>query len=102
MNRSYIRYIPFYLIFIFLFPSIVKLEHHHHLYSDCRHSEKSCQIFHENCPICDFHFSIFTDRIEKIDLEVLLHFDRYKNLYNTPCTFSFTNLPFSHRAPPFS
>ncbi|MDN5296177.1 MAG: hypothetical protein PWQ71_283 [Bacteroidota bacterium] len=101
MNRSYTRYIPFFLIFIFLFPSVVKLEHHHQR-TGCCHSEKSCQTFHENCPICDFHFSIFTDQIQKIDLEVLTHFDRYKNQYNTPCTFSFTNLPFSHRAPPFS
>lgn len=100
MNRRYTRYVSFFLIFIFLFPSVVKLEHHHQR-TDCQHSEKSCQTFHENCPICDFHFSLFTDQTEKIEFEILFHFDRYNKQYKTPHTVSFTNLPFLYRAPPF-
>jgi len=57
--RTYI--ISLFLLGVFLTPSVVYTFHHHkHTLICSTKNEKHNQSQHEKCPICSFHFSIYT------------------------------------------
>ncbi|MBL7965404.1 MAG: hypothetical protein JNK09_00280 [Prolixibacteraceae bacterium] len=63
MLRSLKHITSILLLAVFLWPSVVKLEHHH---SHCE--EHSCcgssfDTEHEKCEVCNFEFSVFTDQV---------------------------------------
>jgi hypothetical protein len=101
MNHRRGKYFSLFLIGIFLFPSVVKLEHHHELVN-YSHSEKSSQAYHNDCPICDFHFSLFIEQNLGIEVALPSYFDQYENLYKTPHIVFLAYILFLYRAPPFS
>jgi len=85
---------------VFIFPSIVKIKHHHnHLLSSTK-NEKQRPVFHEKCAICNFEFSVFLTGTKQIELckeNPPVHYcNNYHAIYysNLPC-FSFLL-----RAPP--
>lgn len=96
-----LRYIASLLfLFIFLLPSVVKFEHHHrHIDLDLQ-NEKHYPVLHDNCPICNFEFSIFITTIENIDLQNENPLDRYFNNYCSQFNSNPSQFSFSLRGPP--
>jgi len=83
-------------------PSVVKLEHHHeHKFFKTAY-EKQYRVLHENCPICNFEFSVFLTSIDNIDYQKEKPFDNYINNYNSRYKSNFSQFSFSLRAPPLN
>lgn len=59
--KSYI--ISFFLLGIFLYPSVIKIVHKHETPFHCTaKNEKHFHVHHEQCLVCAFHFSHFTQQ----------------------------------------
>lgn len=59
--KNYI--ISFFLLWIFLAPSVVKVLHkHEHVFQCTAKNEKHFHVHQEQCPICAFQFSLFTQQ----------------------------------------
>jgi hypothetical protein len=105
MNNSMIRKLKniasILLLFVFLFPSIIKLEHQHEQFICKAKSEKHYHIFHEKCGICMFEFSAFSSDIEKIDLQKEKSLTNYCNNYRSVSNINSSPFSFLLRAPPF-
>lgn len=52
------------MLAVFLWPSVVKLEHHHDHCEEHSCCGASVEKEHEKCEICTFEFSVFTDEAE--------------------------------------
>jgi Ca2+/H+ antiporter len=88
------------LLLVFILPTVVKLEHHHkHFVSDFK-NEKRIPVFHDNCPICNFEFSVFLSRSENVDLQKENPSDNYFNNYDTQFYSNLSQFSFSLRSPP--
>lgn len=89
------------LVFVFLFPSIIKLEHHHEHFECNAKNYKHFHVQHEKCVICCFEFSLF-----KSSSIIYSQVDRKKEQDNYSNTYVFENYSdglkysFSLRAPP--
>lgn len=60
MRKLKIHIIPLFLLWIFLTPIVVQSIHQHeHASEFTSKNEKHFHVYHEKCPICAFHFSIF-------------------------------------------
>ncbi|HHV86128.1 MAG TPA: hypothetical protein GXX42_10025 [Petrimonas sp.] len=66
--RKFKNIVSLFLLFVFILPSIVKLEHHHEHFESKAKNEKHYHVFHEKCAVCDFEFSIFSSDPENIVL----------------------------------
>jgi len=63
MSISKKNIILFFLLWIFLAPSVVKVLHKHEPVFQCTaKNEKHFHVHQEQCPICAFHFSHFTQQ----------------------------------------
>ncbi len=100
MIRRYKNIISLLLLLVFLLPTIVKFEHYHNLGVPIPTYEKENHVFHNNCPICNFEFSVFLTSIEKIDFQKEEPSDTYFNTYNSRYNFNLSQYSFSLRAPP--
>lgn len=88
------------LLLVFLLPTIVKLEHHpKHSVSNLK-NEKHFPVLQENCPLCNFEFSIFISCIENIHLQNDDPSDCYFNNYSSLHYFNLSQFSFLLRAPP--
>jgi hypothetical protein len=87
-------------LLVFLLPSIVKLEHHHKHSISLSKEEKPNFVFHDNCGICNFEFSIFISGINNIDLQNENPPDNYCNNYISQYNSDFPLYSFLLRAPP--
>jgi hypothetical protein len=87
-------------LLVFLLPSIVKLEHHHKHSVSLSEEEKHNYVFHENCGICNFEFSIFISDINIIDLQSENPPDNYCNNYISQYNSNFSLYSFLLRSPP--
>ena len=90
------------LFLTFLLPSIVKLEHHHNQGKSIPTDEKQNHVFRDNCPICNFEFSVFLNSIENIEYQKDIPCDNYCNTYNSRYNSNFSQFSFSLRAPPLN
>ncbi len=101
MNKTIKHIAALILLWVFLFPSMVKLEHHHDVYKIDRSVDgKQFNVFHEQCYVCSFEFSLFSAdsltpdfRNEKLLVDYCCN---YKWAYYS----SLSNYSFLLRAPP--
>jgi len=89
------------LLMVFLFPSIVKLEHHHEHFKCTATNEKHNHVFHDKCGICNFEFPVFLSSFENIDLQKENPLDSYSNNYSSRYYSNPSQFSFSLRAPPY-
>jgi hypothetical protein len=100
MNFKLKNIISFLFLLIFLFPLVVKLEHHHEHISNKVKSENPTSVLNEKCLVCNFEFSVFSTDIENVDLLLEKPIANYCNNY---CSIYFLNNSQSSallRAPP--
>ncbi len=89
------------LVFVFLFPSIVKLEHHHEHFECNAKNNKHFHEQHEKCAICCFEFSIFkSSSVVNFQLVRKKIHDKYSNFYIFENHSDCLKYSFSLRAPP--
>ena len=88
------------LLIVFLIPSIAKIQHHHK-YSTCNAiNEKPAACIRDNCPICNFEFSVFIPSIINIEFQNNIYSDNFCNHYNSPNNSRIPEYTFSLRGPP--
>jgi len=76
--------IPIFLLWIFLTPVVVQNIHQHeHAFHHTVKKEKHFHVYHEKCPICAFHFSIFTSAHKCLKIAVKEVYRRVVNSYKT-------------------
>lgn len=56
------------LLAIFLWPSVVKLEHHHSHCEEHSYCGSAFDAEHEKCEVCNFEFSVFTEHAGELYL----------------------------------
>lgn len=100
MMRKFKKITSLILLLVLLLPSIVKLEHHHKHYAYNLTNEKDHPVLQDNCPICNFEFSVFISGIENIDLQNESPLDYYCNNYNSHYNSNLSQYSFLLRAPP--
>jgi hypothetical protein len=88
------------LLLIFLFPSVIKLEHHHESFSCRAKSEKHLHESHEKCSICSLEFSVFSSGSHQTRIEKENPKDNYSNHYRSQSYHNPSQYSFSLRAPP--
>jgi hypothetical protein len=100
MNRKSRNIISLLLLFVFILPTIVKLEHHHEQFVYKANNEKNIRVFSEKCVICNFEFFVFLSDFADIDLHNEKPLINYSNNYSF--LFHSDLLQFSYllRAPP--
>jgi hypothetical protein len=93
--------VSLFFLTIFLFPSFVKITHHH---EDFECNAKGLQHLHEShekCAVCNFEFSVFSIDFEHFILQKTQVATEYLNNYCSAKYTSSTDYPFLLRAPPF-
>jgi len=90
----------FLLLFIFLFPTIVKFEHKHEYFVCRAESEQHLHILQEKCNICTFEFSVFSYVENVVHLENPKHVVCFFNHYKSSNYSSLPEQFFLLRAPP--
>jgi hypothetical protein len=88
------------LLLVFVFPGIVKLEHHHEHFVCKAKNGQHYHAYHENCAVCNFEFSVFSSDFENIVLQNEQPVDKYFNNYRLGKTSNLLKYSFSLRAPP--
>lgn len=101
MNKT-IKHIPaLVLLWVFLFPSMVKFEHYHEVSKINRTADgKQLDVLHEKCYVCSFEFSIFSTDSLTLDFEDERLLVDYCNNYKWAYYSSLSNYSFLLRAPP--
>ena len=89
-----------FLLLVFLFPTIVIIEHHHEQFTCNAKNEKHYHEFHEKCSICSFEFSVYSSDIENIDLQKEKPLDNYFCNYSSLYYSNLSQYSFLLRAPP--
>ena len=102
MIRRFKNIISILLFSVFLLPTVVKLEHHHINNESYPNNENHNPVLQENCPICNFEFSVFLTSTDNIDFQKEKPFDNYINNYNSRYNSNFSQLSFALRAPPLN
>lgn len=100
MNKKIKNITSFFLLLVFLFPTIVKLKHHHDNFKCNAKNEKHFHVYHASCNICSFAFSAFTSGIGITDISKEIPIDKYCNSYNSVDYSSLSKYSFLLRAPP--
>jgi hypothetical protein len=90
-----------FLLLVFLFPTIVIIEHHHEQNTCNAKNEKHYHNLHEKCGICSFEFSLFSSENENIVLLNEKPLDNYFNNYTSLYYSNLSEYSFLLRAPPF-
>jgi hypothetical protein len=88
------------LLLVFLLPSVVKAGHHHKDYSSNLKNEKNYPVLQDNCPICNFEFSVFLTNVDNTILPSINLIDNYCNNYNSCYNLNLSLYSFLLRAPP--
>ncbi len=90
-----------FLLWLFLFPTTVQLNHHHDEEVDNHVVEGiSFHTKHEGCQVCDFHFSLFSGRWQEgVYAPILITFEKLAIKYIEPGFCASTEV-LSLRGPP--
>jgi len=95
--------IPIFLLWIFLTPSVVKFVHQHEPAFHCTAKyEKHYHSFHEKCPICAFHFSLFKQEQKYFDISTKEVYRRFIYSYKIIFVKKLFCLSLLLRGPPVS
>ena len=100
MIKKFKKSVSLFLVIAFLFPSIVKFEHHHLHFELKNTSEKQIHEFHEKCNICNFEFAVFLADVKNIVLHQEIPTDCYFNNYTSHYSYSLSQYSFLLKAPP--
>lgn len=100
MIRKFIGIISFFLLLVFILPSIVKFEHHHQYFECSAKNEAHYHELHDKCPVCNFEFSIFSSDFENIALPKKQPLAKYCNNYRSDNYSIYSKYLFLLRAPP--
>lgn len=104
--KSYKKYIALIFIVAFTFPVIIKathfLYHHHEHYNPtCNHSHKQdVGKKHEKCLICEFEFTEFVEKTDKINISNPEYFTEIKRVFRLNIFIVSPAYSFLLRAPP--
>jgi hypothetical protein len=85
---------------VFLFPSIVKLEHNHEHFIYQAKNEKHLHALHERCVICNFEFTVFFSNTGDIDFQKENPLEYFCNNYHSVYFSNFSQFSSLLRAPP--
>jgi hypothetical protein len=88
------------LLLVFVFPTIIKLKHHHEHFVCHAKNQKHFHEFHQNCSICSFEFSVFTSDSDNVSIAKENPKDSYCNNYSSQPYSNLSQFSFSLRAPP--
>lgn len=100
MLKKYKNIVSFFLLIVFILPSIIKLEHDHdHFKCNVKH-EKHLHDFHESCAICNYEFSTFSIDFEQITLPVHTIIRGFFSVFNSEIPLLYPKYSFLLRAPP--
>jgi len=99
--RKFNQIAPFLLLTVFLFPSIVKLEHHHDNFTCHAKHEKHWHVYHEKCEVCNFEFSTFSSDSFTLELQNEQPSDSYLIQYTSRYSQIHGQYSFLLRGPPF-
>ena len=100
MNKKIKNIASLLLLLVFLLPTIVKFEHHHKLLSIDLKNEKNNTAVQNNCPICNFEFSIFISNVNNFRGQNQYFIDTYFTNYNSRYNSNLSQFSFLLRAPP--
>jgi hypothetical protein len=100
MIRKVKKIISSLLLVVFLLPPVVKLGHRHPHFVSKDGSAEHSLVLQDNCPICNFEFSVFIPGAEDIDLQSDFPGDRYLNNYKAQNYSNLAQYSFSLRGPP--
>jgi hypothetical protein len=92
--------VSLFLLLVFVFPSIVQLEHHHEHFICKAKNEQHLHEYHEKCLVCNFEFSIFSADHENIVIKNEQPEDKYFNNYRLVHYTNYSKYSFTLRAPP--
>ena len=92
--------ISIFLLWTLLFPTIVKVEHNHELFSCDAKSEQHIHQFHQKCDICTFEFPVFETTQNNICFKVEQIVTDFYDKHNSPNLFNSSKYSFLLRAPP--
>lgn len=91
--------VPYFLVFILLAPTAIKLEHRHS--HNCSQEENSGgKSFVEKCFICDFQYSVFISSDTQNNSLISCWTDHFINRYKSSCYPDNSKFSFLLRAPP--
>lgn len=102
MIKIFSKTISYFLLALFVLPSIVKFEHHHQHIEFKNTSEKQFHEAHEKCNICSFEFAVFLADVSNIEFPKENPTDFYFNHYNSRYSYSLTQYSYLLRAPPIN
>jgi hypothetical protein len=100
MKRKLKKIASLFLLLVFLFPTVVIIEHHHEQNICQAKNEKHYHVFHEKCNICSFEFSVFSSTDKNIEQRKEIASDHYFNHYQSQFYFNQSAFSFLLRAPP--
>lgn len=101
MQHSKCRHIiSWALLLLFLLPSTIKLEHHHHEVASHASGAEHEASFHEKCAVCDFEFSFFSFAKAYHPQQVAFIHNIYVDGRNADVYVEPLKYSFSLRAPP--
>jgi hypothetical protein len=100
MSRKFKNITSLLLLVVFLFPSYVKLEHHHEHFICNAKNQQHFHEFHQKCSICSFEFSVFASDSENVSIAKENPKDAYCNNYSSQPYSNLSQFSFSLRAPP--
>ena len=90
-----------FLLWIFLNPTIVTIEHHHEEFSCDAKDEQHLHDYHSKCDICNFEFPLFESFPGNIGLQTEQFVVDFYNKHNSPHHFTPEKYSFLLRAPPY-
>jgi hypothetical protein len=99
MIRKFKNITSILLLFVFLLPTIIKVEHHHKYSATDLKTDRHNTRLQDSCPICNFEFSIFISNTGNIHLQNEYFSDSYFNNYNSKYS-NHSKFSFLLRAPP--
>ena len=88
------------LLLFFVFPTIIKLEHHHEHFVCHAKNEKHLHESHEKCAVCSFEFSVFSSDAATFNLPRDKPSDTYGNDYRSQVFSNLSQFSFLLRGPP--
>ena len=92
--------VSFFLVLVFLAPTMVKLGHHHEHFR-CKTPEvKHFHEKHEKCEVCKFEFSVFSADKDDNTIHKKRPSDSFRNNYQSLNFTNHSQFSFLLRAPP--
>jgi hypothetical protein len=95
------KLIALFLLFAFLLPNLVKIEHQHNHFACQAKEQKHLHKNEAKCEVCKFEFSIFSSHFISYKLESLQALFAYTKHYNSSFCFTRPSGIYQLRAPPF-